>query len=347
MIIASSQLVANPLVSVVIATYNQVKYIEQTVMSALTQQCPFPFEVVVGDDGSNDGERELLKKLQEKYPENLKLIFNDKNMMVTRNYVNAIHEARGKYIATLDGDDYYLAKDALVKLVDVLEKNEDVSLVHGGCRSFDNKTGKVLHISTKWESPMLHTKGINSVLALLCNDFNNYPLGSSSCFRKSIYEEGCIKYKKLINLSDKYIGEGTILNVSMAMSGKFGYVPEELTAYRILESSLCHYKSKEDYYRYYFGYVKLRLHVAEMLDFTSTMIYSMLSIILKQELNRAKVSNLINLYIQEVKSLKDIKNDVAINTVIRENTSLSVVLPARILGCLYSIKSFLKKILKK
>ena len=149
MIIASSQLVANPLVSVVIATYNQVKYIEQTVMSALTQQCPFPFEVVVGDDGSNDGERELLKKLQEKYPENLKLIFNDKNMMVTRNYVNAIHEARGKYIATLDGDDYYLVKDALVKLVDVLEKNEDVSLVHGGFHSFDNKTGKVLHISTK------------------------------------------------------------------------------------------------------------------------------------------------------------------------------------------------------
>lgn len=347
MIIASSQLVANPLVSVVIATYNQVKYIEQTVMSALTQQCPFPFEVVVGDDGSNDGERELLKKLQEKYPENLKLIFNDKNMMVTRNYVNAIHEARGKYIATLDGDDYYLAKDALVKLVDVLEKNEDVSLVHGGYQSFNDKTGLTIRTFTKWDSPMAHTKGINSVLALLCNDFNNYPLGSSSCFRKSIYEEGCIKYKKLIDLSDKYIGEGTILNVSMAMSGKFGYVPEELTAYRVLDSSLCHYKTKEESFRYFFGYVKLRLHVAEMLEFSPIMIKTMLSKTLRQELNRAKVSNLINLYIQEVKSLKDIKNDVVINTVIRENTSLSVVLPARILGCLYSIKSFLKKILKK
>ena len=347
MIIASSQLVAKPLVSVVIATYNQVKYIEQTVMSALTQQCPFPFEVVVGDDGSNDGERELLKRLQEKYPEKLKLIFNDKNMMVTRNYVNAIHEARGKYIATLDGDDYYLVKDALVKLVDVLEKNEDVSLAHGGFHSFDNKTGKVLNISTKWESQMLHTKGINSVLALLCNDFSNYPLGSSSCFRKNIYEEGCIKYKKLIDLSDKYIGEGTILNVSMAMSGKFGYVPEELTAYRVLNTSLCHYKSKEESFRYFFGYVKLRLHVAEMLEFTPAMIKTMLSKILKQELNRAKVSNLINLYIQEVKSLNDIKNDVVINTIISENTSLSVVLPARIRGCLYTIKSFLKKILKK
>lgn len=347
MIIASSQLVANPLVSVVIATYNQVKYIEQTVMSALTQQCPFPFEVVVGDDGSNDGERELLKRLQEKYPEKLKLVFNDKNMMVTRNYVNAIHEARGKYIATLDGDDYYLVKDALVKLVDVLENNEDISLVHGGFHSFDNKTGKVLNISTKWESPMLYVKGINSVLALLCNDFNNYPLGSSSCFRKNIYEEGCIKYKKLIDLSDKYIGEGTILNVSMAMSGKLGYIPEKLTAYRVLDSSLCHYKSKEESFRYSFGYVKLRLHVAEMLDFTPTMIKTILSKTLKQELNRAKVSNLINLYIKEVKSLKEIKNDVVINTVIRENTSLSVVLPARILGCLYSIKSLLKKILKK
>ena len=268
-------------------------------------------------------------------------------MMVTRNYVNAIHEARGKYIATLDGDDYYLVKDALVKLVNVLEKNEDISLVHGGFHSFDNKTGKVLNISTKWESPMLYSKGINSVLALLCNDFNNYPLGSSSCFRKNIYEEGCIKYKKLIDLSDKYIGEGTILNVSMAMSGKFGYVPEELTAYRVLDTSLCHYKSKEESFTYFFGYVKLRLHVAEMLEFTPIMIKTMLSKILKQELNRAKFSNLINLYIQEVKSLKDIKNDVVINTIIRENTSLSVVLPARIQGCIYTIKSLLKKILKK
>ena len=50
---------------------------------------------------------------------------------------------------------------------------------------------------------------------------------------------------------DKYIGEGTILNDSMAMSGKFGYVPEELTAYRVLDSSLCHYKTKEESFRYF------------------------------------------------------------------------------------------------
>lgn len=347
MIIASSQLVANPLVSVVIATYNQVKYIEQTVMSALTQECPFPFEVVVGDDGSNDGERELLKQLQEKYPEHLKLIFNDKNMMVTRNYVNAIQESRGKYIATLDGDDYYIAKDALVKLVDVLEKNADVSLVHGGYQSFDDKTGKVIRSFMNWDSPMAHTKGKDSVFALLCEDYSYYPLGSSSCFRKCIYEEGCIEYKKLIELSDKYIGEGTILNVSMAMNGLIGYVPEVLTAYRVLDSSLCHYKSKEDSYVYFFGYAKLRLYVAELLSFTPMMIKVMLNRILKQERNRAVNGNLLNLYLQQVKSLIEIKDDLVVNSAIQYNTSLGVMMSARIFTCMYSVKSFLKKILKK
>lgn len=308
MIIASSQLVANPLVSVVIATYNQVKYIEQTVMSALTQQCPFPFEVVVGDDGSNDGERELLKKLQEKYPDNLKLIFNDKNMMVTRNYVNAIHEARGKYIATLDGDDYYLAKDALVKLVDVLEKNEDISLVHGGYQAFDNKTGKVLHTFTHWDSPMAHTSGKESVFALLLEDYSYYPLGSSSCFRRDVYLAGCEKYEELITVKDTS-GEGTILNVTMGMAGRITFMPDIITAYRVLERSLCHFEKPQEAVLFDFKYIRLRLIAANLVKLSTEQIVEMTRKAIKVKMRNAMLNGQTLFFTKQLSTIKSFCDD--------------------------------------
>lgn len=308
MIIASSQLVTNPLVSVVIATYNQVKYIEQTVMSALTQECPFPFEVVVGDDGSNDGERDLLKQLQEKYPERLKLIFNDKNMMVTRNYVNAIHEARGKYIATLDGDDYYLVKDALVKLVDVLERNEDVSLVHGGYRSFNDKTGKIIQTFTHWDSPMAHTHGKESVLALLCENYSYYPLGSSSCFRKDVYLDGCKKYEDLITVKDT-AGEGTILNVTMGMAGRIVFLPDVITAYRVLERSLCHFETPEEAVMFDFKYIRLRLIAANLIGLSARQITDMTRQILKIKLKHAMYRSEVPCFIKQLPTIKKFCDD--------------------------------------
>lgn len=55
--------------------------------------------------------------------------------MVARNYVNAIREAKGKYIATLDGDDYWNTTDKLQRQVDILEMNSDISIVYTGYRN--------------------------------------------------------------------------------------------------------------------------------------------------------------------------------------------------------------------
>ena len=61
----------NPLVSVIVATYQHVSFIRQCFESILMQNTTFPFEILVGDDESTDGTREICKEYAEKYPEKI------------------------------------------------------------------------------------------------------------------------------------------------------------------------------------------------------------------------------------------------------------------------------------
>lgn len=298
MIIESENLVKNPLVSVIIATYNQISFIEETVMSALNQKCSFPFEIMVADDGSNDGERELLVKLQKQYPMQLKLIFNDKNMRVTKNYVNAIHNAKGKYIATLDGDDVWIATNKLEKQVAILEANNEVSIVYTGYQSYDNETGKIISRVLNWDTPCLRTKGKESASVFINGNYS-YPLGSSACFRKDIYIKGCGDYPQLI---ENNVGEGTILNISMSMNGYFRFINQPMVKYRVLPSSLCHFESSQELINFRFNYVELRLLAANILSISPNGLVEVSS---KQLFNEAISLGEWELYCQRMRSLVD------------------------------------------
>ena len=92
----------NPLVSVVIPTYNREKYIGQTVESVLNQTYS-NFEVIVVDDGSTDGTKKALLK----YASRLKYIFQSNSERgASRN--KGLKESKGEFIAFLDSDDLWL-----------------------------------------------------------------------------------------------------------------------------------------------------------------------------------------------------------------------------------------------
>ena len=55
--------------SVAVITYNQEKYIAQTLDSIINQRHNYSYEIVVGDDCSSDGTREIVRQYAEKYPE--------------------------------------------------------------------------------------------------------------------------------------------------------------------------------------------------------------------------------------------------------------------------------------
>lgn len=93
-------------ISVVITSYNQKDYLVQALQSLLAQTLK-PFEIIVCDDGSTDGSREVIQSYSSQYPGLFKLIFQPHNLGVTRNRNSGLKAATGDYITTLDGDDTY------------------------------------------------------------------------------------------------------------------------------------------------------------------------------------------------------------------------------------------------
>jgi len=133
-----------PILSVCLITYNHVKYIEQAIEGVLMQQVDFSFELVIADDFSTDGTRELLLAYKKKYPELIKLILQKKNVGPAKNWMNLITFPQCKYIAYFEGDDYWTDPYKLQKQVDYLERYSSCV----GCfsdTSVINESGIVLH----------------------------------------------------------------------------------------------------------------------------------------------------------------------------------------------------------
>ena len=131
----------NPLVSVWMVAYNHENFIEQAIESVLMQECDFNFEIVIGEDCSKDKTREIIKRYELQYPNIIFPIYHKENVGATRNaYEFALPACRGKYIACLEGDDYWTVPYKLANQVRFLEENPDFSASgHQTTVVFENK----------------------------------------------------------------------------------------------------------------------------------------------------------------------------------------------------------------
>ena len=120
-----------PKVTVFLSTYNQVKYIRKALDSIFMQETSFPFEVVVADDYSTDGTRDVILEYQARYPDNLITYFTPENLGNCRKTVNCFEKGlfRGEYVSLLEGDDYWLETDRLQVLVDFLDTHPEYVFV--------------------------------------------------------------------------------------------------------------------------------------------------------------------------------------------------------------------------
>lgn len=117
------------MVSVAIIAYKHAKYIEQALNSVLAQKVNFKYEIVIGEDGSNDGSAEIILDYQNRYPDIIVPMINEKNEGVAKNSYNVQCKCRGKYVASLEADDYWCDEHKLHKQVDYLENHPESEAV--------------------------------------------------------------------------------------------------------------------------------------------------------------------------------------------------------------------------
>src|SRR3954454_13476128 len=170
----------NPLVSVAVQTYQHKAYIKDCLEGILMQQTNFPFEILLGEDQSTDGTREICISYAQKYPNKIRLFLHhrENNIKVNErptakfNLLYSLFSSRGKYIAMCEGDDYWTDRFKLQKQVDEMEVNLDINLCSHPSLIYNDKlkreTGKICSFGD--------TKRILSVSDVIVNFGNVCPM---------------------------------------------------------------------------------------------------------------------------------------------------------------------------
>jgi glycosyltransferase involved in cell wall biosynthesis len=136
---SSEQPTVVPLLSIVCPTFNQAGFIAQTLESFLAQKTNFPIEILINDDASTDGTTQIVEQYAARYPKLIRPFYHKVNQYSQGNLCtpSIFKEARGKYIAYCEGDDYWTDPRKLQIQVDFLESHPDYALTYHDAMSFD------------------------------------------------------------------------------------------------------------------------------------------------------------------------------------------------------------------
>lgn len=132
--------------SIIIVSYNEIQYLSQAIESCLNQDCDFPFEIIIGDDGSTDGSIDVIQQYREKYPDKIRYFVMDRSdavdvipsIRVSNVLKRGFQEAVGAYITVLSGDDLLLDTNKLSVQVEYLEKHPHFASTYTDFKMFWN-----------------------------------------------------------------------------------------------------------------------------------------------------------------------------------------------------------------
>lgn len=216
--------------SCLITNYNQIEWIEEAVESILNQNMEFTYEILIGDDGSNDGSLELL---EEKYgnKEQIRIIVQDRvegikefpNWRHSRLIFRLIDEARGEYLSILDGDDYFCDVNHFQHKIDILDMdvNKDCVACYG---NMYRRTNDKMELYTgvpytkgkyQWQKDMAYTHLATAVIRKWA--LKDVP--------RDIFYEQFVDWE---------------VTTWLAHKGLFYYDPAPCFVYRILSNSIFH-----------------------------------------------------------------------------------------------------------
>lgn len=212
-----------PLVSVSLVAYNASAYIKDAIEGCLMQQTSFPFEIIIHDDASQDQTPQIILDYASNFPDKIIPIIQTVNQFSQGHEINAkinIPKARGKYIAFLEADDYWIDPLKLEKQVDFMEKHPEVSMCFTATKQIESSSSNIVAIKRYRDHD-----SVCSVEDVILKGGGLLDMGSA-VVRRSIYE----------NVPDWYhysqIWDNSVPLLALTY-GEIQYLNEITTVYRL------------------------------------------------------------------------------------------------------------------
>lgn len=222
-----------PMVSVPLLVYNQRDYIRQCLDSVISQKTNFRIEVLVGDDCSTDGTREIIREYAEKYPDRIIPVLREKNLGITKNLYDLLKRCKGRYIAGLEGDDYWLDDNKLQIQYEFLEAHKEYIGCSHPVRMIDEHDQEVPFGKKYIEG--CHWGYYQSTFSF--EQYRNFemPGQGSTWFYRNIYLEPKYDYS-VIEKASPIIGDRTVMMLVSAQGDWYYMQDKVMTCYRYVTS---------------------------------------------------------------------------------------------------------------
>ena len=140
----------HPVVSIHMMAYNHEQFLRRAIEGVVMQKTNFEFELVIGEDCSQDRTREICFEYQKKYPNKIRVLWwHDNVTKYGGNCLRVTAHCRGEFIAFCEGDDCWTDPLKLQRQVDVMRKYPNVSICFGGVDYCQTSTGRISRFKLK------------------------------------------------------------------------------------------------------------------------------------------------------------------------------------------------------
>jgi alpha-1,3-rhamnosyltransferase len=285
----------NPLVSIIVITYNSAKYVLETLESAKTQTYQ-NIELIVSDDCSTDDTVEICRRWIEENKGRFvkaKIVTVDQNTGVSGNCNRGVKSAQGEWIKFIAGDDT-LKEEALEKYIEYLKTHCDIEVLHCDCDLYDNKINSTSFIRQTngkillFNNPMIRS---NHQYSLILRESPIY--APTTILKRNIIN----KYKfdeEIRNIEDKPLWITLTRN-----NIKLNFIPISLVNYRIHDLSIqkafneIYSAYKYSNWKMYKKYIHDELYMIE--QFSNRLDFFRISLLIKFGINNS--NNRIHRYV--------------------------------------------------
>lgn len=218
----------------VFITYNHEKYVAKALESVLFQETDFDYEIMVGEDCSTDETGNIVREYRDRYPDIIRIYPRDENTgRPTLNVYETTVACRGKYLAYLEGDDYWTDTKKLQKQVTFLEEHDEYIACTHSCRMVDENGEGIVNEEILSVGGLYDWSG-----RFTFNDFERsarWPGHYATLVSRNIYLKPEHDYTILYRAHD-FVDDGVILTF-LLMQGDIYRMDDEMSAWRYVRKT--------------------------------------------------------------------------------------------------------------